>query len=241
MLKFPEGDKLSPPILQLDEVTFHYVPDKPVLENVNVNANMESRVCIVSVGNNFPFIAAILTLLYHDNSTYELVHGQFARMKYGTIVLLSLTQKNALGRKPFIFYSRIVSFVGLDFIASNGQRNKKKLIQSTLLSVRYFVVIFISDNFLGVSIDHYSYFLKVGENGAGKTTLLKILLGELNPVKGIRHAHRNLKIGYFSQHHVDQLEMNMNSVEVLATKLPGKVNVEKFIGPVQRYFKKWYH
>ena len=105
------------------------------------------------------------------------------------------------------------------------------------MPVRCFVVILISRNFLGVSIDHYSPFLKVGENGAGKTTLLKILLGELNPVKGIRHAHRNLKIGYFSQHHIDQLEMNMNSVEVLAAKLPGTVNVEKFIGPVQRYIE----
>ena len=30
----------------------------------------------------------------------------------------------------------------------------------------------------------------VGENGSGKTTLLKILLGELSPVKGVRHTHR---------------------------------------------------
>ena len=48
VLKFPEAEKLSPPILQLDELTFHYVPGKPVFTNVNVNANMESRVCIVS-------------------------------------------------------------------------------------------------------------------------------------------------------------------------------------------------
>ena len=62
---------------------------------------------------------------------------------------------------------------------------------------------------------------QVGENGAGKTTLLKILLGDLSPVSGLRHAHRSLRIGYFSQHHVDQLDMNMNSVEVLASKYPG--------------------
>ena len=30
----------------------------------------------------------------------------------------------------------------------------------------------------------------VGENGSGKSTLLKILLGELDPVRGIRHVHR---------------------------------------------------
>lgn len=63
---------------------------------------------------------------------------------------------------------------------------------------------------------------QVGENGAGKTTLLRVLLGELSPVRGIRHAHRNLRIGYFSQHHVDQMDLNVTAVEVLAAKLPGK-------------------
>jgi len=30
----------------------------------------------------------------------------------------------------------------------------------------------------------------IGENGSGKTTLLKILLGELEVTKGVRHVHR---------------------------------------------------
>lgn len=62
----------------------------------------------------------------------------------------------------------------------------------------------------------------VGENGAGKTTLLKILLGELEPVKGWRKANRSLCIGYFSQHHVDQLDMSMTSIELMAERYPGK-------------------
>ena len=64
--------------------------------------------------------------------------------------------------------------------------------------------------------------IQVGENGAGKTTLLKLLMGTLDPIKGIRHAHRNLKIGYFTQHHVDQLDMSQSSVELLAARFPGK-------------------
>ncbi|CAE1242067.1 ABCF3 [Acanthosepion pharaonis] len=113
ILKFPDCDKLSPPILQLDEIDFYYNKDKIIFKNICVNASMESRICIV------------------------------------------------------------------------------------------------------------------GENGAGKTTLLKILLGELNPVRGLRNAHRNLKIGYFSQHHVDQLEMDVSSVELLALRFPGK--------PIEQY------
>lgn len=63
---------------------------------------------------------------------------------------------------------------------------------------------------------------QVGDNGSGKTTLLKLILGDLTPTSGIRRAHRNLKFGYFSQHHVDQLDMNVNSVELLASRFKGR-------------------
>ncbi|OAD60068.1 ATP-binding cassette sub-family F member 3 [Eufriesea mexicana] len=67
----------------------------------------------------------------------------------------------------------------------------------------------------------------VGENGAGKTTLLKIITGALNPTRGTVHVHRNLKFGYFSQHHVDQLDMRVCPVELLQNHFPGK--------PVEEY------
>jgi len=67
----------------------------------------------------------------------------------------------------------------------------------------------------------------VGENGAGKTTLLKILMDDLTPSSGIRHAHRNLKIAFFSQHHVDQLDMGVNSIQLLARRFPGRT-VEEY-------------
>ncbi|CAC5384206.1 ABCF3 [Mytilus coruscus] len=105
--RFPECERLSPPILQLDEVGFYYSKDQVIFNSICVNADMESRICIV------------------------------------------------------------------------------------------------------------------GENGAGKTTLLKILQGDLSPTSGICHTHRNLSIGYFSQHHVDQLEMDQTSLEMMAEKFPG--------------------
>ncbi|XP_036208754.1 ATP-binding cassette sub-family F member 3 isoform X2 [Myotis myotis] len=73
---------------------------------------------------------------------------------------------------------------------------------------------------LSVSADLESRICVVGENGAGKSTMLKLLMGDLTPVRGIRHAHRNLKIGYFSQHHVEQLDLNVSAVELLSRKFP---------------------
>ena len=53
----------------------------------------------------------------------------------------------------------------------------------------------------------------MGENGAGKTTLLKLIMDHISPTKGRRDAHRNLKFGYFSQHHVDQLDMSVSTIK----------------------------
>lgn len=120
VLKFPDCEKLSPPILQLDEVTFHYEKGKVVLNKVSLSANQESRIALV------------------------------------------------------------------------------------------------------------------GENGQGKTTLLKLLLGELEPVSGLKFAHRNLKIGYFSQHHVDQLGSQQSPLELIASKFPGQ-HEEEYRRQLGRY------
>jgi ATP-binding cassette subfamily F protein 3 len=45
----------------------------------------------------------------------------------------------------------------------------------------------------------------LGRNGAGKSTLMKLLAGELAPLAGVREEGRNLKLGYFAQHQLEQL------------------------------------
>ncbi|OGV77648.1 MAG: ABC transporter ATP-binding protein [Methylotenera sp. RIFCSPLOWO2_02_FULL_45_14] len=45
----------------------------------------------------------------------------------------------------------------------------------------------------------------LGRNGAGKTTLIKLLAHELEPLSGKRVEGRDLNIGYFAQHQLEQL------------------------------------
>ncbi|KAJ7037472.1 P-loop containing nucleoside triphosphate hydrolase protein [Mycena alexandri] len=45
--KFPETEKISPPLLQMNEVTFGYTPEKIILRSVNIDVGLESRIAIV--------------------------------------------------------------------------------------------------------------------------------------------------------------------------------------------------
>ena len=45
----------------------------------------------------------------------------------------------------------------------------------------------------------------LGKNGAGKSTLIKLLAAELKPLAGKRVEGKDLRIGYFAQHQLEQL------------------------------------
>lgn len=46
----------------------------------------------------------------------------------------------------------------------------------------------------------------MGLNGSGKTTLMRLLAGDMLPSKGTATTHSRLKVGYYSQHMVDELQ-----------------------------------
>ena len=55
----------------------------------------------------------------------------------------------------------------------------------------------------------------LGFNGAGKSTLIKLIAQELKPQSGeINHA-KELKIGYFAQHQIEQLHLDHSPIEHL--------------------------
>ena len=53
----------------------------------------------------------------------------------------------------------------------------------------------------------------LGHNGAGKSTLIKSLIGELKLIQGEKKSGTHLKMGYFSQHQVDDLDINLSAFE----------------------------
>ncbi|MBK6400981.1 MAG: ATP-binding cassette domain-containing protein [Rhodocyclaceae bacterium] len=60
----------------------------------------------------------------------------------------------------------------------------------------------------------------LGRNGAGKSTLVKLLAGELRPMSGERREGRNLVVGYFAQHQVEQLRPDESPLQHLMRAEP---------------------
>lgn len=52
----------------------------------------------------------------------------------------------------------------------------------------------------------------LGHNGAGKSTLIKLLAGELKPQQGDFEQSSELKIGYFAQHQLEQLDLEASAL-----------------------------
>ena len=55
----------------------------------------------------------------------------------------------------------------------------------------------------------------IGPNGAGKSTLIKLLAGETKLISGNYHSSKEINIGYFAQHQIEQLQMEHSPLEHL--------------------------
>tara|TARA_B110000211_G_scaffold146846_1_gene167337 strand:- start:321 stop:2255 length:1935 start_codon:yes stop_codon:yes gene_type:complete len=53
----------------------------------------------------------------------------------------------------------------------------------------------------------------LGPNGAGKSTLIKSIVGNLKVIDGERKVGGNFKVGYFSQHQVDDLDLTISAFQ----------------------------
>ena len=79
--KFPEVEKLSPPIIQMSDVSFGYNPDKPLLKNVDLDVQLDSRIGIV--GPNGAGKTTVLKLLIGQLTPTKGLISQNPRLRVG--------------------------------------------------------------------------------------------------------------------------------------------------------------
>lgn len=73
---------------------------------------------------------------------------------------------------------------------------------------------------LNFGVDMDSRVALVGPNGVGKSTLLKIMTGELSAQSGRVSRHTHVKLGVYSQHSQEQLDLNKSPLEFVRDKFP---------------------
>lgn len=79
--KFPEVEKLSPPIIQMSGVSFGYTPDKPLLRGVDLDVQLDSRIGIV--GPNGAGKTTVLKLLIGHLQPSQGLISQNPRLRVG--------------------------------------------------------------------------------------------------------------------------------------------------------------
>ena len=79
--KFPEVEKLSPPIIQMTDVSFGYTSDKPLLSNVDLDVQLDSRIGIV--GPNGAGKTTVLKLLIGQLTPTKGLISQNPRLRVG--------------------------------------------------------------------------------------------------------------------------------------------------------------
>lgn len=75
--------------------------------------------------------------------------------------------------------------------------------------------------------DTAELYIEVGEkvallspNGSGKSTLIKMLLGLIEPQVGVAKTGENLKVGYYSQEHLESLEAETTPIDCFTKRYP---------------------
>ena len=71
---------------------------------------------------------------------------------------------------------------------------------------------------LDLGIDMDSRTALVGPNGVGKSTLLRLMTGKLSPTNGVVSRHTHLKLGLYSQHSADQLDLTKSALDFVRDK-----------------------
>lgn len=73
---------------------------------------------------------------------------------------------------------------------------------------------------VNLEIDMETRVAFVGPNGAGKSTLLNTLIGKLDILDGDRIINGKVKVGVFTQHHMEILDPRLTALEFFHKRFP---------------------
>eukprot|EP00461_Guttulinopsis_vulgaris_P001669 UN01669 len=89
---------------------------------------------------------------------------------------------------------------------------------------------------VNLAVDMDSRVALVGPNGAGKSTLLKLMLDQIQPVRGEIKRHLDLRLGHYHQHSAELLPADLTPLEYFMQKFAHeKKDEDTWRGIIGRY------
>jgi len=67
----------------------------------------------------------------------------------------------------------------------------------------------------------------LGKNGEGKSTFAKAIMGLLSPQEGRIKRHKKLRIGYFAQHEIDELNLKQSAYDHVRELMPDATEAQR--------------
>lgn len=187
--------------------------DRDFLDRViNHIAHIEHQGIKLYTGNYSEFEKRRAEQLAQQQSLYEKQQREIAHMENfirrfkakATKAKQAQSRVKALQRMELIAQAHIDSPFHFKFFAPD--KLPHPLIRLENITAGYGDKIILND--LGMSILPGDRIGLLGHNGAGKSTLIKLLAQEIKPLNGQYESSSELKIGYFAQHQLEQLDPN---------------------------------
>jgi len=187
--------------------------DRDFLDAVVGNVlHIEQQSAMLYSGNYSQFERARAERLAQQQSNFERQQKERAHIQSyvdrfkakATKAKQAQSRLKALERMELISAAHIDSPFHFEFFKPERVSNPLIKVEKTTLAYSDNVIL----NNVSLSIKPGDRLALLGPNGAGKSTLIKLLAEENKPTSGTIECAESLKVGYFAQHQLEQLDAN---------------------------------
>jgi len=194
--------------------------DRDFLDRVTTHiANIEQQTLTLYTGNYSAFELRRAERLAGQQSAYDKQQRELAKMRRFVERFKAKASKakqaqsrvKALERMTLISQAHVDS--PFDFSFREPKSRPDPVLQLDGVSVAYDETPILDS--ISLTIIEGDRIGLLGHNGAGKSTLIKLLAGQLAPRTGRYTPAQAVKIGYFAQHQLEQLDSKASPLEHL--------------------------
>lgn len=157
----------------------------------------------------------------HDRQQAEIAHVQTFIDKFrANAKRATLVQSRIKAIKRMDIVEEVVFDPACIFIFPSPERISPPVLKIDEGKIGYSPESYILEG-VNMNVDFDTRIGFVGPNGAGKSTLIKALTNQIEVEEGQYFKHNRLRLGLFTQHHIDLIDPKVSALEQFMGMFPG--------------------